>query len=82
MELSVTLPFTFMSRSCHSLCLLKGLAGADSSGMSLQYPHHRREDGTDHPGAGEAQSQCGQGEFASTNFVKVSCHVKSIILII
>lgn len=56
------------SRSCHPICLLKGLAGPDSSGMSLQYPYHRSKDIADHPGAGEAQSQCGQGELGPTNF--------------
>uniref|UniRef100_A0A8C7LNY5 WD repeat-containing protein 11 n=1 Tax=Oncorhynchus mykiss TaxID=8022 RepID=A0A8C7LNY5_ONCMY len=28
--------------------------------MSLQHPHHRPKDFPDHPGSGEAQSQCGQ----------------------
>lgn len=66
------MPLTFLfmsySRVPVILCLLKGLAGPDSSGMSLQYPHHRSKDITDHTGAGEAQSQRGQGELGPTNF--------------
>ena len=47
---------------CVGLSAPQGLAGVDSSRMSLQYPHHRSQNHADHPGPGEAQGHRGEGE--------------------
>lgn len=64
--------------SIHVILSLKGLAGPDSSGMSLQYPYHRSKDIADHPGAGEAQGQCGQGELGPKKLLMNSFHFSGV----